>query len=282
MSLVSTASLVDEAVARKAAVAAFNVITLEHAEAIVAGAEAAQRAVILQISQNAARFHHGQLRPMARAAAAVAELSTVDVSLHLDHVTDVELLHQATDAGFSSVMFDAAETSYRDNVAATTAAAQWAHVTGLWVEDELGHVGGKGNTVADAHTAGTRTDPDEAAAYVAACGVDALAVAVGSSHAMTSRSARLDLALIHAIAAKVAVPLVLHGSSGVPDHDLRAAAGAGMRKINVGTALNVAYTGALRTYLAENPDATDPRPYLSLARTDMARTVTALIRVISG
>jgi fructose-bisphosphate aldolase, class II len=282
MTLVSTESLVQHAIARASAVAAFNVITLEHAEAIVSGAEAAGRGVILQVSQNAVRFHQGQLQPIASAAAAVAELATVDVSLHLDHVTDVGLLHQAADAGFSSVMFDAGDTSYGDNVSATSAAASWARSAGLWVEAELGYVGGKADAPAGAHGAGVRTDPDEAAAYVAACAVDALAVAVGSSHAMTSRTARLDHDLIRAIAANVPVPLVLHGSSGVADEDLRAAATAGLRKINVGTALNIAFTAAIRDYLHEDPQATDPRRYLAVARDAVASTVAELIRVITA
>lgn len=282
MTLVSTPFLVQDAVARSSAVAAFNVITLEHAEAIVSGAERARRGVILQISQNAALFHRGQLQPITRAAAGVAELSTAEVSLHLDHVTDIELLRQAADAGFSSVMFDAGASAYDENVAATSAAAEWAHAAGLWVEAELGYVGGKGTTVAGAHTAGVRTDPDEARAYVAACRVDALAVAVGSSHAMTSRTARLDGDLIRAIAARVDVPLVLHGSSGVPDDELRGAAAAGIRKINIGTALNVACTAAIRDRLAADADLTDPRTYLSSGRAAMATTVENLIHAITA
>lgn len=278
MSLVSTGSLVQAAVARSSAVAAFNVITVEHAEAIVAGAEATGQGVVLQISQNAVRFHRGQVLPIARAAAAVAELSGVDVSLHLDHVTDNTLLRQAADAGFSSVMFDSGAAGYADNVAATTAAVEWAHSAGLWVEAELGYVGGKADAPANAHAPGVRTDPREAAAFVSACGVDALAVAVGSSHAMTRRSARLDGDLIRAIAAVVPVPLVLHGSSGVTPEDLQMAVAAGMRKINIGTALNISFTGAVRAYLEHNPATTDPRTYLAPAREAMAATVADLIR----
>jgi fructose-bisphosphate aldolase, class II len=281
MTLVGTGTLVQRAIDRSSAVAAFNVITVEHAEAIVAGAERAQQGVILQISQNAVRFHRDQLRPIAAAAAAVADLARMDVSLHLDHVTDPDLLRQAADAGFSSVMFDAGAASYPDNVAATTAAVKWAHSVGLWVEAELGYVGGKPDAPAGAHAAGVRTDPDEAAAYVSATGVDALAVAVGSSHAMTSRTARIDHDLIRAIAAQVPVPLVLHGSSGVSPEDLSAAAAAGLRKINVGTALNVSFTGAIRGYLEQDAEVTDPRKYLAVGREAMAATVTDLIRAVT-
>jgi fructose-bisphosphate aldolase, class II len=282
MSLVPTAALVATAVRDSSAVVAFNAITLEHAEAIVSGAEAAGRGVIVQISQNAVAFHGGRVRPLARAVAALADVAAVDVSLHLDHVTDVELLHQAADAGFSSVMFDAGRASYAVNLAATSAAATWAHSAGLWIEAELGHVGGKPGAPSDAHAAGVRTDPVEAASYAAACGVDALAVAVGSSHAMAARTAHLDHDLIRAIAARVPVPLVLHGSSGVPDDELSSAVTAGMRKINIGTALNVSFSAAVRGYLGEHPAANDPRPYLASARDAMAATVTERIRAIAG
>jgi fructose-bisphosphate aldolase class II len=262
-------------------VAAFNVITLEHAEAIVAGAEAASCPVILQISQNAVKFHGGRLLPIARAALAVAEPAAVEVALHLDHVEDSALLRQAADAGFSSAMFDAGALPYEENVTTTRAAAEWAHQNGLWLDAELGYVGGKPGAMASAHAAGVRTDPDEAVAFVAATGVDGLAVAVGSSHAMTSRSAALDTDLISRLANVLDVPLVLHGSSGVPDDEIRRAISAGVVKVNVGTALNIAMTGAVRAALAADESLVDPRKYLAPARDAIAETVRALSAVIS-
>ena len=119
MALVPTRQVVDDARLRGGGAAAFNVITLEHAEAIVTGAEAAGRAVILQVSENAVRFHHGRLRPISAGAGAVAEGAGVPVALHLDHVEDLDLLHEAAAAGFSSAMFDASRLPYDDNVAAT-------------------------------------------------------------------------------------------------------------------------------------------------------------------
>lgn len=283
MSLVPTRELVSKAAAAGRAVAAFNVITLEHAEAITAGAAAAGTpGVILQISENAVRFHGGRVEPIARAAAEVGKVCDVDVALHMDHVTDMRLLRTAADAGFSSAMFDAGAQPYAENLAATRAAARWAHGAGLWLEAELGYVGGKPDAPASAHAAGVRTDPQEAARYVADTGVDALAVAVGSSHAMTERSATLDHALIARLREAVPVPLVLHGSSGVGDDDLRQAVQAGIVKINIGTALNVAFTGAVRGTLTERPDLTDPRPYVARGREAMAETVRVLLGVVSG
>jgi fructose-bisphosphate aldolase class II len=276
MPLVPTSQIVAEAHGAGVGVGAFNVITVEHAEAIVTGAESVDRPVILQVSENAVKFHHGRLRPIALAAAEVAATARVSVSLHLDHVEDDELLREAAGTGFSSVMYDASRRSYADNVTATRAATRWAHENGLWLEAELGEIGGKGG----AHAPGARTDPDEAAAYVAATGADGLAVAVGSSHAMTARTAILDLELLTRLHASVPVPLVLHGSSGVSDAQLRAAIRHGIVKINIGTALNAAYTAAVREALARPDPPVDPRKYLRAARAAVSDCVAHLVGVL--
>ncbi|WP_107426617.1 class II fructose-bisphosphate aldolase, partial [Streptomyces albireticuli] len=267
MPLVRTAELVTAAREAGRAVVAFNVITLEHAEAIAAGAERAGAPAILQISENAVKFHGGDVGPVAAATAAVAAASRARLALHLDHVESADLLRAAHAHGFGSVMFDASKRGYGENVKATAEAVRWGHARGIWVEAELGRVGGKaGEPPLDAHAPGVRTDPAEAAAYVADTGVDALAVAVGSAHAMTTRTAALDHTLITALREAVPVPLVLHGSSGVPDEELRRAVTAGMTKINVGTALNTAFTGTVRAFLEAHPSTTDPRRYLVPAR----------------
>ncbi len=125
-----------------------------------------------------------------------------------------------------------------------------------------------------------RTDPAEAVEFVDATGVDALAVAVGSSHAMTDRTASLDFARIAELRAAVPVPLVLHGSSGVPDADLTRAVETGMTKINVSTHLNNTLTTALRAYLDENPTVVDPRKYLGAGRDAMRAEVVRLLGVL--
>ncbi|MEU5686641.1 class II fructose-bisphosphate aldolase [Streptomyces venezuelae] len=281
MPLVSTGELVSGARAAGHGVAAFNVITLEHAEAVALGAERAGAPAILQISENAVKFHGGRLSAIAAATAAVARASSAPLSLHLDHVTDPELLRAAHPEGFSSVMFDASKLSYGENVKATADAVRWGHERGIWVEAELGEVGGKeGEAPLDAHAPGVRTDPAEAVAYVAETGVDALAVAVGSSHAMTERTASLDHELIAALATAVPVPLVLHGSSGVPDDEIRQAITSGMVKINVGTALNTAFTGEVRAHLTAHETGVDPRKYLAPAREAMAGTVAGFLGLL--
>lgn len=225
---------------------------------------------------------HDQVPPRTEAilAATVAVAATADIPLavHLDHVTDPDLALRAAELGASSVMFDAGALPYTDNVTATAEVTRRAHDLGLYVEAELGYVGGKPDAPASAHAAGVRTDPGEAARYVAATGVDALAVAVGSSHAMTDRTAVLDHELIGELRAAAGVPLVLHGSSGVPDGQLLAAVSAGMTKINVGTALNVAFTGAVREVLA-GTEKVDPRPYLTAGRDAISAEVERLLRL---
>lgn len=280
MTLVHTSEIIAAAQARGRAAAAVNVVTLEHAEAIAAAAAAADRAIVLQVSENAVRFHGGQLEPIAAACLAVARLAPVPVALHLDHVTDDDLVARAAAAGFSSLMFDAGALPYADNVARTRSAAQRAHDDGLWIEAELGYVGGKPDAPQSAHAPGVRTDPDEAAEFVAATGVDALAVAVGSSHAMTERTAQLDTGLIASLHDRLPVPLVLHGSSGVPDDELRAAVEAGIAKVNVGTALGVAMTTSIRAHLSEQPTLVDPRRFLGPARDAMTAAVRELLDVL--
>ena len=215
MPLSPTGDLVADAVRRGCGVGSFNVIQLEHLEAIVAGAEAAGAPVILQISENAVRYH-GALEPVGRAALAAAAAAEVPVAVHLDHAESADLVRRAVELGFGSVMFDAAKLPYEQNAAATREIADHCHARGVWVEAELGEIGGKDG----AHAPGVRTDPAQARAFVEATGVDALAVAVGSSHAMLDRVAALDFDLIARLHAAVPVPLVLHGSSGVDDDGL--------------------------------------------------------------
>jgi fructose-bisphosphate aldolase class II len=274
-----TGDLVQTAVAAGDSVLALNVISLEHAEGILLGALHADRPVILQVSENAIRYHDGVGEPLLRACSALIAAHAATAALHLDHVTDPALLELASpELGVSSVMYDASTLPWADNVDRTRWATELLHDRGLWVEAELGAIGGKGG----AHTPGVRTDPLEARDYVEATGVDALAVAVGSSHAMTEQTASVDGSLVAAIAAVVPVPLVLHGSSGVPVDGLRAATRAGIRKINVGTALNVAFTGRIREVLTAEPGLTDPRRYLDPARTAVADLVAGLLHDLAG
>ncbi|MCC6494765.1 MAG: class II fructose-bisphosphate aldolase [Propionibacteriaceae bacterium] len=240
---------------------AFNVIHLEHATAFVRAAERAGTPVVLQISENAVKYH-GALEPICVAALAVARAATVPVVVHLDHAEDTDLIRRAVELGIGSVMYDGSKLPDAENRETTAAMVALCHAAGVDVEAELGEVGGKNGV----HDPSARTSPADAAAFVADTGVDLLAVAVGSSHAMTTRDAHLDEELIRAIRAVVPVPLVLHGSSGVSDAGMRGAIGAGITKINVSTHLNQVFTGAVRAALAAEPALVDSRKWLKPAR----------------
>jgi len=263
MPLATTRDLLRAAQSGGYAVPAFNVIGVEHAEGIVLGAEDAQAPVILQLSENAVKYHLGAVEPIGRACAEIAKHAAVPISLHLDHATTIELCARAVSVGFSSVMLDVSSLPYDENVARTAELVEWAHPQGVGVEAGLGIVGGKDGVIT---TEAGLTGPEQAKTFAAETGADALAVAVGSTHGMRERTANLDLDRVERIRAAVNVPLVLHGSSGVSDADLAAAATRGIVKINLATQLNIVFTAAIRQHLAESPDVVDPRSYLTDAR----------------
>ena len=277
MPLVPTATIVAAAERSGSGVAAFNVLHLETAEALAAAAGHAGAPLILSLSENCIRYH-GSLLPILRATMAVAEASPATLAVHLDHITDAALIRDGVAAGASSVMVDASALDYEKNVAATAETAAWCHEREIFVEAELGEIGGKDGV----HAPGARTDPDEAVAFVASTGVDALAVAVGSSHAMVERTSVLDKELIAALRAKLPVPLVLHGSSGVPDDEIRRAIATGMTKINISTHLVSVFTATVRDELAADPALTDSRRYLRAAREAVTTEAARLLRLITG
>lgn len=276
MPLIPTATLLQEARAAGSGLAAFNVLHLESAEAFAAAAEAVGAPIVLQISENCVRWHGG-LRPLALASAAVAESSGARLALHLDHAVDTDLVREAIDLGFGSVMIDQSLLPYAENVAVTAELVAVARAAGVATEGELGEIGGKDG----AHAPGVRTDPDEARDFVERTGVDALAVAVGSSHAMTERTAALDLDLITRIRDAVDVPLVLHGSSGVPDATIQAGITAGMTKINVATQLAGAYTRGVRARLDSDERLVDSRKWTGDGRAALQAEAERMLRVIA-
>ena len=279
MSLVSTRQLVESAVATAAAVPAFNILSIEHAEAVAWAADRTGVGLLMQISENAIRYHNG-FAPLLAACRALCLASATPIGIHLDHIEDEALAYSLIDAisatGASSIMFDASRHPYEMNVQSTARFVTAARRAGIWVEAELGEIGGKRG----AHTPGVRTDPTEAELFVASTGVDMLAVAVGSSHAMTQQRANLDLPLIRTLSEALPVPLVLHGSSGVPLSLLADAVAAGIRKVNVGTALGVVATRELRKELSANPRSVDLREYSASSRNSVTDLVAELAAVI--
>ncbi len=275
MSRSDLASVLAGARAEGRAVAAFNVIQLEHAEAYATAAERVGLPVVMQISENCVRYH-GSLAPLALATLAIADACAQPVVVHLDHAEDTTLVEEAVRLGLTSVMYDGSKLPDEANRAETARVVALCHAAGIGVEAELGEVGGKDGV----HAPGVRTDPSDAARFVADTGVDALAVAVGSSHAMTDRTAQLDTDLIAALRDSVPVPLVLHGSSGVPDDGLVEAVKAGMTKVNVATHLNQVFTRAMTARLDASPTV-DTRKYVGAARDAVADEAARLMQILA-
>lgn len=276
MSRTTSEKLVAEKVNSSTAIGAFNVILLEHAEALVMGAEQSQLPLILQISENCVKYH-GALKPISVATIAIAEASTLPISVHLDHAESEELVKQALDLGYDSVMFDGSKLGYKENVQASQRMRALCDSYGATLEVEIGEVGGKDGV----HAPGIRTKPAEARDFANETGANLIAVAVGSSHAMATRDASLDFQLIRDIATEVKIPLVLHGSSGVSDADLQEAVRSGMRKINIATHLNGIFTDRVRAELDKNPSLTDPRKYIGQSRDDVSNEVARLLRLLN-
>lgn len=260
----------------KGAVGAFNVILIEHAEALVKAAEIAETGIVLQISENCVSYH-GSLKPIAAATKAIIEASSINLSMHLDHAEKVDLIREALDLGFDSIMYDGSKLEYKENVRVSKKVVELCRKYNATIEVELGEVGGKDGV----HAPGARTNPKEAKQFVEETGVDLLAVAVGTSHGKTTRDTVLDFELIQELANTVKTPLVLHGSSGVSDENLRKAVEAGMRKVNIATHLNHVFTDEIKAFFTSNPDVVDPRKYMKPARTAVAQETARLIQLLN-
>mgnify|MGYP000499626390 CR=1 FL=1 len=262
MPLVRSTELLHYACQARFAVGAFNADTMEIVQAIIEAAAEERAPVILQVSEPTIRYA-GLALPVAMVKAAAAEVD-IPVVLHLDHGDSFAQNVHALRAGFTSLMFDGSRMAYADNVAITRQVVHMAHAVGIPVEAELGKVLQHGATPEDVVDA--MTDPDEAADFVARTGCDSLAVAVGSVHAMTDQAAALDIARVRAIAARVDIPLVLHGSSGVQPESVREAIACGVCKVNVSTYLKQAFVIELRAAMTASPTEVDFRRLFAPAR----------------
>lgn len=284
MTLVNPQSYMLRAQREQFALGAFNANTLEQLQAIVAAAEQENAPVIVQISHRALEYMGAGdsmlgLQYAARMGAVAAASVATPVALHLDHATEIEV-ERAITLGFTSVMFDGGDLPFAENARVTQTLRERAHAADVGIEAELGAVPRADSAGAIAH--GEFTDPDQAAEFVRATGVDALAIAIGSVHAVKVKSVRLDLERLEAIRSRVSAPLVLHGSSGVTDADIAAGIARGLCKVNVATQLNLAFTAAVRDKLAAAPDEVDPRKYLAPARAAVVERVRERIRFLGA
>ncbi|MGI6284234.1 class II fructose-1,6-bisphosphate aldolase [Neomoorella humiferrea] len=280
MPLVTLAEVLQEADAKGYAVGAFNCNNMEIVQAIIGAAEAEGAPVIIQASQGAIKYAGLQyITSLVRTAAAGTR---VPVVLHLDHGTDFEQVLRCLRAGFTSVMIDGSKYPLEENIALTRRVVEIAHAMGASVEGELGRIGGTEDHVSVSEREATMTVPEEAARFVAETGVDALAVAIGTAHGRYKGKPQLDFERLAAIDGLINTPIVLHGSSGVPDEDIRRAVELGVRKINIDTDIRIAFVEAMRRALADNPEEIDPRKVLGPARDAATSVIRHKMRVFGS
>jgi tagatose 1,6-diphosphate aldolase GatY/KbaY len=246
---------VDAAALRRArsegrALIGFSIYNLEQGLGVVRAAESVGVQVLLQAGSSA--FRYAGREPLAALAVGLARSARVPVGVHLDHSTDLAEIDACLRLGYTSVMFDGSGLPLEQNVAMTCEVVRRARRVGAWVEAELAGIAGDEDASVDAAAAGT-TDPEVAATFVAATGVDALAVAIGNVHGIGATPPALDLALLERIAEHVAVPLVLHGVSGLQPADVSAAIALGVAKLNVNTELRRALRDAVIATAADPP-----------------------------
>lgn len=272
MPFVSTREMLKKAQQGKYAVGAFNAENMEMVQAIVAAAEAEHAPVIIQTTPGTLKYADAMI--FAGQASRLAAAASVPVALHLDHGNSFELAEYCVRQGYTSVMIDGSLLPFEENVALSRRVVEMAGDTP--VEAELGTVGGK----EDSHEASmSYTDPAQAEEFVRRTGVYSFAPAIGTAHGVYKSTPKIDLERLSEIAARVDAPLVLHGTSGVPDETVRACIERGICKVNYATDLRITFTNAVKAYIAENPNAFDPKKYLGAARADVTERVRELIRV---
>ncbi len=272
MPFVTTREILSSAQQGRYAIGAFNVENMEMAQAVIAAAEAMRAPVIVQTTSGTLK--HAGPGVFAAMVGRMARDARVPVALHLDHGSSYELAQQCLQEGYTSLMIDGSHMSFDDNVLLTKRVVVLAGDTP--VEAELGKVGGKED---DLQADAAYTDPLQAREFVEMTGIFSLAPAIGTAHGVYKAKPRLDIERLSQIKSLVTVPLVLHGTSGVPEDDVKECIRRGICKVNYATELRMVFSGAVKRSIAENPDAFDPKSYLSAGRSAVTSCVEALIRI---
>ena len=276
MALVTSRQLLSDAQKEGYAVGAFNVENMEMVQAVAAAAEELQAPVIMQTTPSTVKY--ADLAYFYANAKAAAESVSVPVVIHLDHGNSFELAMRALRTGYTSVMIDGSHGTFEENIAVSKAVADACHPSGVPVEAELGKVGGKEDDL-EGGEGNPYTDPKEAGIFAEETGVDSLAVAIGTAHGVYKGIPRLDVKRLSEIREVVTIPLVLHGTSGVPDDAVRECIRRGICKVNYATDLRIAFSRGVKAYLKENPDVFDPKKYGAAGREEVKRYVMDKIRV---
>lgn len=258
MALVTSKKLLLDAQKRGYGVGAFNVENMEMVQAVVAAAEELHAPVILQTTPGTLKYADEEyFFANVRTAAMRAG---VPVVMHLDHGDSFELAMRAFRAGYTSIMIDGSRLPFEENIAVSRSVADACHAAGVPVEAELGKVGGKEDDLVVTGESPC-TDPKEAAEFVQRTGVDSLAVGIGTAHGFYKGEPKVDLDRLVEIRAAVDLPLVLHGTSGVPDETVAEAVKRGICKVNYATELRVAFSEGVKAVMAADPDVYDPKKY---------------------
>ena len=252
MSLVTTKELLLDAQKNGYAVGAFNVENMEMVQAVVAAAEELKSPVIMQTTPSTVKYASPEM--FYANVAAAAKDASVPVVMHLDHGSSFELAVHAFRAGYTSIMIDGSHSVFEENIAITKSVVDVCHAGNVPVEAELGKVGGKEDDL-DGGNGGGYTVPSEAVEFVEKTGIDSLAVAIGTAHGVYKGTPKLDVERLSEIREVVSIPLVLHGTSGVPDEAVKECIRRGICKVNYATDLRIAFSNGVKEYLTANPDA---------------------------
>lgn len=270
MALVTTKELLLDAQKEGYAVGAFNVENMEMVQAVAAAAEELEAPVIMQTTPSTVKY--ADLAYFYANVKTAAERASVPVVIHLDHGSSFELAMRALRTGYTSIMIDGSHGTFEENIAVSKAVADACHPSGVPVEAELGKVGGKEDDL-EGGEGNPYTDPQEAKIFAEKTGVDSLAVAIGTAHGVYKGTPKLDVERLSEIRKVVEIPLVLHGTSGVPDEAVKECIRRGICKVNYATDLRIAFTRGVKAYLQENPDVFDPKKYGAAGREEVKRYV---------
>ncbi|MGR1082548.1 class II fructose-bisphosphate aldolase [Olegusella massiliensis] len=255
------------------AVGAFNVENLEFVMAVVAAAQEKHSPVIMQTTPGSVKY--ASLDYFVAMVRTAAEAASVPVALHLDHGDGFDRCAQAIRAGYTSVMIDGSHVPFEDNIALTASVTRIAQAINLPVEAELGKVGGKEDDGPMVAGENPYTDPDEAEEFVAHTHCTSLAVGVGTAHGVYHGTPHIEQGVLKAIRSRLEIPLVLHGTSGVPDDQVAEAIQNGICKVNYATELRQAYSKGYMDYMASNPANFDPKKPAALGMEHIKAVVMA-------
>ena len=255
--LVTTKEMLLDAQAGHYAVGAFNVESLEFVMAVIKAAEERKSPVIMQTTPGTVKY--ANLDYFAAMCKVAADAASVPVAIHLDHGDGFDRCIQAMHAGYTSVMIDGSHVPFEDNIALTASVTKVAAPLGIPVEAELGKVGGKEDDGPAVEGENPYTDPDEAEEFVARTGCGSLAVGVGTAHGVYKGTPHIEQGVLKEIRSRLEIPLVLHGTSGVPDDQVAEAIRNGICKVNYATELRQAFTTGFMGYMAANPGCFDPK-----------------------